>query len=136
MTEESDVFGPFGQPHTRCAQAFFLSEVIGKYMEWDKWCDKIPPLKFDSNWEVRVIPPYAGAIARFIVNKAGETHRVSVYLDCYDDLGWKREPYWEVYPYCDGDTRRVGMNNTGELIEAIRHALDNPEKEEDDDSNS
>jgi len=92
--------------------------------EWDKWRGEIPAIKFKSEWEVKVIPPFAGAIVRFVVNG------VSVYLDCYDILGCFGEPYWEIYPY-EGDTYRCKMNNVDELLEAIQHSIDNKESIED-----
>jgi hypothetical protein len=88
--------------------------------EWREWIDKIPPLKFKRNWTVRVIPPFAGAIARFIVET--EKGRVSVYLDCYEKLGYFGEPYWEIYPY-NGDVYRVKMASADELISAISKSL-------------
>src|SRR4030065_481704 len=84
--------------------------------EWREWRKKIPFLTFPQGIELKVIPPFAGAIARFIARSNGK--EVSVYLDCYDKLGCVGSPYWEVYPY-DGDTYRCGMNETNELITAI-----------------
>ena len=88
--------------------------------EWSKWRGEIPSIKFKQEWEVRIIPPFAGAIVRFVVDG------VSVYLDCYDILGCFGEPYWEIYPY-EGDTYRCKMNNVDELLEAIQHSIDNKE---------
>ena len=53
--------------------------------DWRGWVDKIPFLKFPISVEWKVIPPFVGAIARFLVRVNGKT--VSVYLDCYDRLG-------------------------------------------------
>lgn len=89
-------------------------------MEYEKWIKEIPFIKFDSDWEVKIIPPLFGAVVRFQVQK-GESI-VSVYLDCYDTLGFFGQPYWEVYPY-DGDVYRCEMNNTEELLKAIRESI-------------
>lgn len=89
--------------------------------EWRTWVDKIPHLQFKEDWKVKVIPPFGGAIARFLVEKGG--NRVSVYLDCYGILGAVDEPYWEVYPY-EGDVYRVLMNDTDELMKVIAEVLD------------
>lgn len=91
-----------------------------RIMEYDKWVKEIPFIKFDNDWEVKVIPPFATAVARFQVQK-GKAF-VSVYLDCYDNLGIFGKPYWEVYPH-EGDVYRCEMNNTEELLKAIRESI-------------
>ena len=90
--------------------------------EWrEKWIQKIPHLHFKQDWKVKIIPPFGGAIARFLIDK-GDNH-VSVYLDCYDKLGYFGEPYWEVYPY-EEDVYRVAMNDTDELVKIIAEVID------------
>lgn len=88
--------------------------------EWREWVKKIPAIEFDHGWKVKVIPPFAGAVARFMV-EAGDKS-VSVYLDCFDALGYYGSPYWEVYPY-DDDVGRCDIDDTGELLNMIRHSL-------------
>ena len=88
--------------------------------EWRKWMMEIPALSFPADVKVAIIPPFAGAIARFIASK-GE-NSVSVYLDCYDSLGCYGEPYWEIYPY-EEDVYRCAMNEADKLMEAIVHSL-------------
>jgi hypothetical protein len=87
---------------------------------WREWCEKVPFIRFPADWDVRVIPPFAGALARFIVRLPdGETR--SVYLDVNNSLGFYAdppEPYWEVYPY-QGDTGRCDMADVEELIRMI-----------------
>lgn len=89
--------------------------------EWRKWADKIPHLQFKEDWNVKVIPPFGGAMARFWINK-GDNH-VSVYLDCFDNLGAVGKPYWEVYSF-EGDPSRVLMDDTDELMKILAEALD------------
>jgi len=88
------------------------------------WCDLIPPLEFPSTWKIKVIPPFGGALARFIV--VTECGNVSVYLDGYDQLGCMGKPYWEIYPGSDedGNPDRFQMNETKELIDGIRKTID------------
>ncbi len=113
-----------GFEHRKNCHGLSLSFVMEKVMGWREWIHKVPRLKFDSDWEVRVIPPFGGAIARFFIDK-GESH-VSVYLDCYDCLGCNYSPYWEIYPW-ENDTYRVRMEDTDQLLEQIRHSLNHQE---------
>ena len=102
------------------------TEVERDY-EYSKWNRDIPFLQFDKDWQVKVIPPFGGAVARFCVKY--EKAWVSVYLDCYDSLGYVGVPYWEIYPYDDDDTFRCGINETDELINAIRESINEQNKE-------
>lgn len=88
--------------------------------EWREWVNKIPSIRFPMEWKVKVIPPFAGAMARFLVESEGKT--ISVYLDCHGALGAVDTPYWEIHPYED-DVYRCGMEEVEELITAIHHAL-------------
>jgi len=99
-----------------------LSLTMEKVFSWDYWRDLIPYLSFPDNWEVQIIPPFSGAIVRFRVCKKGSDHWVSIYLDCYDVLGCYNGPYWEIYPH-KGDTYRVSMSDSEELIKRIEEAL-------------
>jgi len=91
-----------------------------KLMEHDKWIKEIPFFKVPEFCELKVIPPFGGAVARFLVKK-GEL-QVSVYLDCYDNLGCCGKPYWEVYPYKE-DVFRCGMEDVSELERAISESI-------------
>lgn len=101
--------------------------------EWQKWVNEIPALEFSSEWQVKIIPPFGGAMVRFQVIK-GDTS-VSIYLDVYDNLGCFGSPYWELYPYAD-DTWRCPMNDTIDLLIAIEEVFageDKYDEEEEDD---
>jgi len=95
--------------------------------EWNKWTKEIPNITFKEEWNVKIIPPFGGAIIRFVVNhKEDEKSWISVYLDCYDELGIFGEPYWEIYPYKYEDYEdvcRIEMNNVNKLIEEIDKQL-------------
>ena len=109
-------------------KAMTLSYELGEQFEWKKWANQIPFIKFPDDWVVQVIPPFAGAIARFVVKEATGNHKVSVYLDCYDMLGFNETPYWEIYPIDADDERnrfplRCEMAKTGRLIDFISLAL-------------
>ena len=102
-----------------------LSKVEADY-HWREWIKEIPPLHFKPEWDVIIIPPYGGAIARLLVRYHNK--KVSCYLDCYDELGYFGAPYWEIYPYED-DIYRIRMNDTKELMEKIQEVLEEDENE-------
>jgi len=96
--------------------------------EWGKWLREIPFIPIPNDWEVRLAPPVSGAVVRMHVRKKGYGDWVSVYLDCYDRLGYYHErdayvPYWEVMPY-DGDVGRCGINEVDKLVEMIEQGLE------------
>lgn len=79
--------------------------------QWETWCKCIPALHFKQEWEVKIIPPFMGAMVRFYINYNNK--HVSVYLDCYGRLGCVDIPYYEMY---DGeDTHRYIMSNNGDI---------------------
>jgi len=83
-----------------------------------------PYLRFPATWEVSIIAPYPYAEVRFLVRKRGSKFKgISVYLDTTDSLGSMGQPYWEIYPYCDGDVRRFWIGEETQMLEAIKNAL-------------
>lgn len=111
------------------AEELKAKALIESKYEWRKWTKEIPAINFPSDWAVQVIPPFGGAVARFRVRK--DSKEVSVYLDCYDELGIVGKPYWEIYPDMDGSTSRFAMNDTIALVEAIGASLMDEYGEED-----
>jgi hypothetical protein len=100
------------------------SITLSKYesmMDMRKWTKEIPNLQFPSEWQIRIIPPFAGAVVRFMVFK--ERAYVSVYLDCYGKLGCYDGPYWEIYPDAEYTNVRFDMNDTAGLLKAIGESL-------------
>lgn len=97
---------------------YLLTAKYHEAMESQKWVVEIPFIKFPSDWEIKVIPPFAGAVVRFQVKVPQARSPVSVYLDCYDRLGFFGAPYWEVYPH-RGDIARCPMNDVKSLLEFI-----------------
>ena len=104
-----------------------LKTKMEEEYEWRKWVEELPYLNFKDDWKVKVIPPFGGAVVRFhIKHKEDENAWVSVYLDCYRELGVVDEPYWEVYPYHYEDYEdvfRVGLGDEDELIKRIEESL-------------
>jgi hypothetical protein len=89
--------------------------------DWRGAIDTMPFIKFPADWEVQVIPPFAGATVRFRVRLPSGVEK-SIYLDSHDRLGFVGEPYWEVYP-CDGDTGQCLKAEIAELLKLIESAV-------------
>jgi len=86
------------------------------------WIDKMPHIPFNPEWDVRAIPPFAGAMVRYRVMHDGA--RVSIYMDAYDQLGVVGEPYWEIYPDATGeDCDRYMLADTDALVSGIAASL-------------
>ena len=98
----------------------FAVYKAGELMEYGKWGAEIPYITFPTDWQVKIIPPFGGAVVRFRVRK-GDVE-VSVYLDCYDNLGCYGKPYWEVHPH-DDDVFRCDMEDTEALLKAISESI-------------
>lgn len=98
---------------------------ISKYQRDEKFrtisANLMPELQFPPSWKIKVIWPFGGAAARFIVIK-GQCS-VSVYADYDCSLGCMDCPYWEIYPSVDGDTWRGALQDGDALIEAISLAI-------------
>ncbi len=96
--------------------------LIEKGMEYDRWYKEIPFIKFPASWEVRIVPPFRGAVVRFRVRNA-RGKEISVYLDCYDNLGHYGAPYWEIFPAADNDIARYAMNDIDGLLKGLKAAM-------------
>jgi len=108
-----------------------LSAMTNDKFEWDKWRSEIPWINFQSEWSVRVIPPFAAAVVRFIVRF--NDIEISVYLDCYNALGLyyddgKLVPYWEAYLMSSDEKyqepERFAMHDTKGLLDYIKFEFD------------
>ena len=96
--------------------------LIEKEREYDRWYKEIPYIRFPASWEVKVTPPFNGAIVRFRVrNTRGK--EISVYLDCYDTLGCYGSPYWEIFPAADNDIARYAMNDIDGLLRGLKASM-------------
>jgi hypothetical protein len=97
---------------------WLAASAFEKAFELTKWAAKIPFIKFPPDWEIQMTPPFTGAVVRFRVKVPGCDGEVSIYLDCYDQLGYWGAPYWEVYPHL-GDVGRCAMNDVKTLLDMI-----------------
>lgn len=101
-----------------------VSKVDTMY-EYKNWSQKLPAFHFDKEWDVKIIPPFQGAIIRFWISYNGKF--VSVYFDAYSELGWMYDenenpiPYFE---YFDGeDIHRYFLEQSEQMMEDIRKFL-------------
>jgi hypothetical protein len=104
------------------------SIIISKYeklQESREWSKKIPALHFEREWDVTIIPPFAGAVIRFCINYNNK--HVSVYFDGYSELGYmfdedeKPIPYFEYY---DGeDCHRYYIDESEQMMNDIKEFL-------------
>lgn len=100
---------------------FQLRKKVDREFEYNKWINLMPEIKFPEGWSFIPLPPYKGAICRFIV--IAEGIEFSVYLDCYGLLGYHEgDPYWEVFSIDEGFFR-CDMQQPEKIIEAIQGEL-------------
>lgn len=104
-----------------------LQYQMSKTFEWEKWMKLIPLITLPEGYSFRPIPPFGGAVVRFHVEKDG--HSVSVYLDCYDNLGFYGKPYWEIYPASNNDIARFDMDDTKSMVKGIVKSINKRRKE-------
>ena len=90
-----------------------------------KWANKLPVFHFEKEWDVRIIPPFGGALIRFLINYNGKS--VSVYFDAYSELGYMVDendnpiPYFEYY---DGeDCYRYYIDESEKMMKDIKNFL-------------
>ena len=103
--------------------------IISKYeslQECRKWGSIIPALHFEKEWDVKIIPPFGGAVIRFCIGY-NDKH-VSVYFDGYSELGLMYDdegnpiPYFEYY---DGeDCHRYYIDGSEEMMSDIKNFLE------------
>lgn len=101
---------------TKCNTKALYDETF----EVDKWIKQVPRLRFKEEWEVKIVPPFGGAIIRFLVSANDKF--LSVYLDGYNMLGGVRgETYWEVF---DGeDIERFKFDKSERMMARIEEKL-------------
>ena len=90
---------------------------------WNEIIPRIPSIHFDPRMEVKLIPPFAGAIARFYIEYK-QQHICSVYLDWYGTLGLSNEPYYELYPDLENDTSRYLLQDIEKLEQDLLYIFE------------
>jgi hypothetical protein len=104
-----------------------LSHEISRVHEYRKWTKEIPFIEFPKKYKIKIIPPFGGAIVRFIIKN--NKNEVSVYLDCYNNVGYWDGPYWEIYPNKDSEEERYDMNDIEGLLKGIELSLKSKKKD-------
>lgn len=106
-------------------QSIIMQSRIEKNKGYEKWRKELPSFHFDEKWEVKIIPPFAGAVIRFYISYKDKF--VSVYFDSDSSLGFMYGddgspiPYFEYY---DGqETYRYLPNEAEEMMSDIRKYL-------------
>lgn len=118
------------EAHIRQEAMFKRRREIERDESWDLiWqrLHQIPALNFKPEWRVRVVPPYMGAVARFIVET--DYGSVSVYLDWHGHLcGWGSDqppaPYWEAYKDEEASNVRFELDDTEGLLAFIANQVE------------
>lgn len=93
--------------------------------EYAKWMRVISVLHFEKEWDVKIIPPFGGAVIRFWIDYNNK--HVSVYLDAYSELGCMIDengndiPYFEYYN--GEDCCRYYINESEKMMEDIKNFL-------------
>lgn len=97
-----------------------VKSLYDETFETREWAGNIPSLRFKEEWEVQIIPPFGGALIRFLVSANDKF--LSVYLDGYNMLGGVRgEIYWEVF---DGeDIERFKIGESEQMMARIEEKL-------------
>lgn len=86
---------------------------------------------FKEEWDVKIIPPFAGAIIRFVVRHKNKI--VSVYFDGYSNLGFVYDeqgqpiPYWEAYPI-NSDIMRYELGEENTMLKDIEDELNSGDR--------
>jgi hypothetical protein len=87
-------------------------------LKWREIARTMPFFTVPEGYQIAVIPPFAGAEARFRV-KRPDGEEISVYADFYNSLGYFGGPHWEVYPDKDDNNSRVPIDDVKGLWDLI-----------------
>lgn len=91
--------------------------------EWMFWAGKIPYITFPSNWEICVMPFFAGCVIRYMVrDKNDHSKKATFFLDCQNALYdySKRElvfdePFWTT----NLNSEKYKLNDVEKMLEII-----------------
>lgn len=106
------------EQHKKHLKLFVDRVQIECEQEWDRVRDELPWFSFPAHLQVKVIPPFMGALARFLVKNPETGDLASVYYDEWGMLGADKQ-YWEVYVH--GETTRFDRDD----VVAMTNFIDN-----------
>lgn len=89
--------------------------------KWNEWSIIVPYIKFKEKWNVKIMPPFYGALVRFKVEYNNKI--CSVYLDVYNKLGYMDNPYWEIHCSQDDVIERFYIDETDKVTNSIDKLL-------------
>ena len=94
---------------------------------WRELSNEIPFIKFKAHWEVRVIPPWAFALARFNVRDSSKEDKryCSIYLDCFTMMDDLNGSFWEVFLCGVGgdEPERFDLSDVQGVVDCIDRKL-------------
>lgn len=105
-------------------RSVYSPEGMIRDMAFRKWMT-MPYLRFKHSWEVAIIPPFGGVMARFWVRSKKNQAGLSVYFDAYNMRGSTGRPYWEIYPD-DGGVDRFELGEEKSMMKRIAYLLSKP----------
>lgn len=108
------------EQHKKQLDLFVKRVEIEAEQEWDRVRQELPWLNFPPHLCVKIVPPFMGAMVRFLVKNPVTGDTASVYYDEWGMLGADRQ-YWEVYVH--GDTTRFERDDVVAMMNFIDNQL-------------
>lgn len=111
-----------GHPHNMVFSSGCISSLYDYFFKSVHWDHFIPNMKFDSSWEIKMMPNSMGSIVRFQVSNGLNAVRVT--LLAYGIKTYYNPPYWEIFSY-KGEIEEILLDTKDckELMHKIRKML-------------
>lgn len=92
---------------------------------WRELSNKIPFIKFKEHWEVRVMPPWCFALARFNVRDSNkkDSPYCSIYLDILTSMQGMDGCFWEVCTLDVAEPERFELLDVEGVVDCIDRQL-------------
>jgi hypothetical protein len=119
-----------------CHNPVWVDESKHAYAQKHESCDpdlylnsNYPLLRFDEEWQVRILYPAYNSLVRFTVNNLEFARHwvagIHVHLE-YEDAQDLKTYWWEIYPDRNGHTKKIKGNLFDKVYKEIRKTLNNP----------
>jgi hypothetical protein len=89
--------------------------------KWGAIGKEMPFINWGCDFEVAVIPPFAGATARMLVRLKGYPQVVSIYCDHFSKLGCEDYPYFEIL--IGDETERYKLSDSAKMRDDVCNYL-------------